>query len=709
MPKEDAVELKWIFMVMRRWWWLILSPAVLAGIIAFAVTSWKSPVYKASATLYVQPSLSTTTSSALAAAERLAMTYGQMLKGRPVLESVISQLGLDETPGELAQRISAEPIASTQLIRLTATSSSPTQAALLANTVASVFITQTQELNQEQYADLMTSMQGQMGELSAGMEDIQSRIDALTTGTIQKEAKLARLETSLADYRLDYQSLQRDYNDTLVAAEQSTNTLSIIEAAYVPDKPVRSPFTAVATLQVDQAQGGRSVDYNAVLANERLAATYSLILARRPVLEAVISQLGLSETPDTLATRVAVEAVPLTQLIRLKVLDADPSRAVLIANTIAETSIAQSQALQAKPYAGVLASLQKQMDELTALMEQTQTDSDAVKLSKMQDETELARLESLWAESRADYRTLQRDYNNLNLTAASSSGIVTITAKAQVPGSPVSRRMMYVSLAVLVGIVVGLVGAFLLQHLDRRIGTPDDISETLGLDTLGAISQMSRGEALVMATKPHSLVAEDFRLLATNIRLSSPDHGLRTLLVTSPSAMEGKSTVVANLATAMAQNGLRVAVVDADLRRSKLHRFFRIPNREGLTTVLHQEELALDGWLHETGIDNLRLLTSGPLPSNPIEALGSQRMRDLLAELEENTDLVLIDSAPVLPVADTMLLVPAVDGVLLVLRANQTRSQNARRATESLQRARANLVGVALNGTTTRKPGYYRR
>src|SRR5512143_3845823 len=104
MPKEDAVELKWIFMVVRRWWWLILGPAVLAGIIAFAVTSWKSPVYKASATLYVQPSLSTTTSSALAAAERLALTYGQMLKGRPVLESVISQLGLDETPGELAQR-----------------------------------------------------------------------------------------------------------------------------------------------------------------------------------------------------------------------------------------------------------------------------------------------------------------------------------------------------------------------------------------------------------------------------------------------------------------------------------------------------------------------------------------------------------------------------------------------------------------------------
>jgi non-specific protein-tyrosine kinase len=709
MPKEEVVELRWLFMVIRRWWWLILSPALLAAIIAIAVTSWKAPVYKATATLYVQPSLSATTTSALAAAERLALTYGQMLKGRPVLESVISKLGLDESPGRLAQRITAEPIQSTQLIRLTATSSSPTQAALLANTVAEVFITQTQELNQEQYADLMTSMQEQMGELSAGMEEIQSRIDALTTGTIQKEAKLTQFETQLAEYRRDYESLQADYKEMLVAADQSTNTLSVIEAAYAPEDPVTSPFTATVTMQVAQGLVSGSLDYNAVLGNERLAGTYSQILARRSVMEAAIAQLGLSETPDMLAKRVTVQAVPGTQLIRLSVKDADPSQAVLIANTIAEASVAQIQELQAKPFDSVLASLQQQMDELTALTEKTQTDIDALKLSKRQDETEVERLESLWAESRDDYRTLQRDYNALNLTAVSSSNVVTITARAQVPGSPISRRSMYTSIAALVGIVVGLAMAFLLEHMDKRISTPDDISETLGLDTLGAIGQLEKGEVLVMATKPHSLVAEDFRLLATNIRLSSRDRALRTLLVTSPSVMEGKSTVVANLAAAMAQNGLRVTVVDADLRRSTLHGFFRIPNREGLTTVLHQEKLAVDGWLRETGIDNLRLLPSGPLPSNPTEALGSQKMRQLLEELEEQTDVVLIDSAPVLPVADTMLLVPAVDGVLLVLRANQTTSQNARRTTESLQRARANLVGVALNATSTRKIGYYKR
>jgi capsular exopolysaccharide synthesis family protein len=711
MPKEETVELGWLFMVIRRRWWLIASLALLAGIIAFAVTSVKRPVYEANATLLVQSSLSTRTNeyNALVAGERLALTYGQMLKGRPILESVIAQLGLHESPGSLAQRISAEPIQNTQLIRLTATSSSPTEAALLANTVAEVFITQMQQLNEEQYADLMSSMQGQMDELTAGMADIQSRIDALTTSTIEKEAKLARFDTQLAEYRLDYEGLQTDHKEMLVATDRLTNTLSVIEPAYVPESPVGSPFTAVVTLQVDQALAGGGTDYNAVLANERLAGTYSQILARRSVLESAIGQLGLSETPDALAKRVTVEAVPETQLIRLSVQDANPSQAVLIANTLAEASIAQIQAQQAQRYADILAGLQGQVDELTALIDRTQADYDALKLSKTQDEAELARLQSLWTESRADYRTLQRDYNDLNLTAVPSSDMVTITARAQVPGSPVSRRMLYTLIAVMVGAVVGIALAFLLQHFDRRISTPDDVSETLGLDTLGAISQLARGEELVMATKPHSLVAEDFRLLATNIRLSNQDRALRTFLVTSPSALEGKSTVVANLAAAIAQNGLKVVVVDADLRRSTLHKFFRIPNREGLTTVLRQNEPALDGWLHETGIDNLRLLTSGPLPSNPTEALGSQNMRELLEALVDKTDVVLIDSAPVLPVADTMLLAPAVDAVLLVLRANQTRSQNARRATESLQRARANLIGVALNASTGRKVGYYKR
>jgi capsular exopolysaccharide synthesis family protein len=404
-------------------------------------------------------------------------------------------------------------------------------------------------------------------------------------------------------------------------------------------------YSASATLLVHVATG--TSDYTAIVTSERLALTYTQMLRGRPVMETVTARLDLEETPDALAKRVKVKPIKDTQLIRLSVEHTDPTRAALIANAIAEVFIAQIQALGRQGL------------------------------------------------------TLRTD--------------VVVIETAQVPERPVRRRTLYTALAAVVGAMLAVGAAFLLEHLDDTIKTPEDVNRALGLNTLGTIGRLAkREEELVVAAQPFSPIAEAFRVLRTNVRFSSLDRPLQTLLVTSPSLAEGKSNTTANLAVAMAQAGLRVVVVDADLRRPRLHQLFDLDLHEegtvesslgGLTGSLL--EGCPDGRLQPTQVENLKVLPSGELPPNPAELVGSQHMQKLLHELAQQVDVGLVDSPPVRPVADATALAQAVDGVLLVLEAGKTRRQAARHAVESLHQVGASLVGVVLNAVPTHKSSYY--
>ena len=292
---------------------------------------------------------------------------------------------------------------------------------------------------------------------------------------------------------------------------------------------------------------------------------------------------------------------------------------------------------------------------------------------------------------------------------------IIVVEPATQPLEPTLPMKLHITLAAaMLGFVLATGAVFLVEYLDDTIKTPDDVSQTLGLGTLGAIGRLAKGEELVVAAQPLSPVAEAFRVLCTNVRFSSVNGSLRTLLVTSPGVTERKSIAVANLAVAMAQAGLRVVAVDADLRRPRLHQLFGLDLRErgtgerlwwGLTGSLLEGHT--DGRLHPAQVEGLRVLPSGELPPNPAEMMGSQHMQKLLHELAQQVDVVLIDSPPVLPVADATALAQGVDGVLLVLEAGHTRREAARHAVESLRQVGANLVGVVLNAVPTHKGSYY--
>lgn len=217
-------------------------------------------------------------------------------------------------------------------------------------------------------------------------------------------------------------------------------------------------------------------------------------------------------------------------------------------------------------------------------------------------------------------------------------------------------------------------------------------------------------DGLITLTDPRSPVAEAYRTLRTNLYFSSLDRPIRTLVVTSAAPEEGKSTTLANLAVTIAQGGRRTILADCDLRRPSLHEIFGVSNAQGLTTMMMEASALAQPPLLATGVDNLWLLPSGPLPPNPAELLGSNRMDEVIAALKERADMVLFDAPPVIAVTDAAVLASKVDAVLLVVSAGRTRREHVQRARALLDRAGIRLIGAVLNNAPLDSTlgGYYR-
>jgi len=199
---------------------------------------------------------------------------------------------------------------------------------------------------------------------------------------------------------------------------------------------------------------------------------------------------------------------------------------------------------------------------------------------------------------------------------------------------------------------------------------------------------------LITLTDPRSPVSEAYRTLRTNLSFSSLDEPIRTLVVTSAAPEEGKSTTIANLAVTMAQGGKKTILVDCDLRRPTLHEIFNLPAEPGLTNLLLEDR---DQQLvHDTEVEGLQVLTSGPLPPNPADLLGSQKIDQIISQLASSADIVLFDAPPVIAVTDATVLGSKVNGVLLVINAGKTRREHAARARELLDRANVRIIGAAL-------------
>ncbi|MGD2206541.1 MAG: polysaccharide biosynthesis tyrosine autokinase [Anaerolineae bacterium] len=492
----------------------------------------------------------------------------------------------------------------------------------------------------------------------------------------------------------------------LIAASMLVSTAS---GYYAVSRTPRI-FEATTTARVGQAIELPNPTYQDFSISHQLAQTYMNMVSRRPVLAGAADALGLSFVPR--AEDISARLVPGTQFLEISARDTDPERARAIANAIAQqlilqtpNEIAADQARQTfvqTQLANLEDSIQETEEEIQSEQEKLDTANSARAIQQYQDN--LAALQAKLASYQATYASLLDSVQG-------RANYISIFEEATTPSEPISPRVMQtVLMAAAIGLVLALGGAFLIEFLDDTVKTVDDLTRLTELPLLGSIARMNvqdQNHVLMPVQKPQSLIAEAYRTLRTNIQVSSVDNPLRTLVVTSPGPFDGKSTTTANLGVVMAQAGKSVILVDADLRRSVLHRIFHLPNEGGLTRVLVEDEPTLDGWLQETEIDNLRVLTSGPLPPNPSELLGSQKMRSLIEQLTNEADVVIFDTPPVLPVTDASVLAIQANGVLLVTDAGKTRRGAVRQAVESLKQVGANILGTVLNRVALQKSEYH--
>jgi capsular exopolysaccharide synthesis family protein len=285
---------------------------------------------------------------------------------------------------------------------------------------------------------------------------------------------------------------------------------------------------------------------------------------------------------------------------------------------------------------------------------------------------------------------------------------VKILDVAVTPRNPIKpNKYMNIAIAGVLGLMFGLGLAFALEFLDKTIKTPDDVKRHLGLSIIGAIPHNEKAEKrkIITLEDPKSPVSEAYRTLRTNLRFASLDKEIKTLVVTSAIAGEGKSMTTVNLATALAQAGSKVLLIDADFRRPSLHKIARKPNADGLADVLINKTDYRKS-VKSSSSENLDLLFSGLIPPNPSELLSSKSMLKFIEETKEDYDYLIFDTPPVALVTDAAILSNEVDATILITSVGMVDYDVAQRAVELLENANANIIGSVLNEIPIGKGGY---
>jgi capsular exopolysaccharide synthesis family protein len=324
-----------------------------------------------------------------------------------------------------------------------------------------------------------------------------------------------------------------------------------------------------------------------------------------------------------------------------------------------------------------------------------------------------------------DYGVLERDvesskqlYNNL-LQRAKETGVagelktsnIRIIDPAERPRAPISpQRRWNLTIALLGGTLLALGLVFFFDYMDSRLKTPDEFASHLGLPYLGLLPAIAtkemNGRYPLLSTGVPSNFAEAFKAIRTNVLFSSTEEGARSVLVTSTGPGEGKSMVAANLAVSLAQTGQRVLLVDADMRKPKVHEIFQLKPEPGLSNLLVGNAKASEA-VRKTGVPRLWAAPSGRIPPNPSELVSSQRFKEFVFSLHDHFEWIVIDSPPVMAVTDAALIAHSVTGVLFVVGAEMTSRHAAKRALDQLEQAQAKFVGGVLNRVDLRHNAYY--
>src|SRR5688572_12836404 len=440
---------------------------------------------------------------------------------------------------------------------------------------------------------------------------------------------------------------------------------TLIAAIFSSLSVLRQPaiYQARTTLMIGTTITNPNPSSNELFLGQQLAAAYADLANREIVRNATKNALGMNQLPEYIA-----QALPNTQLIAITVNDIDPKRAQTVANELAAQLILLSPiSVQSKEPGRqefvhqLLNNLEAQIKETEAEIEKLQEElANTFSAQRINDQQE--QIFSL----QSKLNTMQNNYGlMLSNTQQGAINTLTIIAPAEVPSKPVGpMKGLTILLAAAVGFVLAACEAYLLEYLDDTLKSPDVVARLFSAPIIGHIFEQADGmneNRLYDADNSNHPLTEPFRALRTLIDFAERDQPLKTILVTSPDIGDGKTSVAVNLALSIAQRDKKVFLLDADLRKPKIHELFNLANDKGLA------DLVVDSRIRFKEVRKVSVLTAGKTPPDPAELLSSEKMDLFLSKLEEVADVVIIDGPPFF-VADAMILASKVDGVLVVVR-----------------------------------------
>lgn len=661
----ESIDLKRLFDLLRRNLWLILLGLLLGGGSAFIASRLQTPIYAANTQVMVTRTNSQSPVSDVTQtlnAQQIAQTYVELLSQKWIAEKVAERIGSEVDSGQIDVSLTVN----TPIIKIQAEDPDPVRAALIADTLVKVLIEQNESM--------------QSGRYSSAEENLNLQIQQMDEQIAAAQAELAQANTDAYEAQL------------LKAQNNIKNTQAVIEAAQAEIAKLRDLGTTAQALYLLKFDQGKLDDLQAQL-DKRLAEYQAMSddLAGNPLVKSdpayapsvqvKMAELGVQindtrQKMDALSQEIAY-LTPLTDTGAISRTIADRRDFLTSQEELLSTYREAYTALQ------VSGKKSTSTDEIIAL------------------ESNLKLYQDIYLNLLNNRETIRLDLiQNMPNVVQANPAIAT-----EEPVRP--RTLLNTLLGGLAGLVLAVSVVMLIDFLDTTIKTRQDVERIVpGLSVLGYMLPMpvSAGQAgPYVGHAPRSPAAESFRLLRTNLEFIGVDKPLKSILISSSNAGDGKTTLTANLGLILAQGGKRVALLDADLRRPTLHKMLGLSNRVGLTDIF-RGAATVEQALQPYGETGLSIITSGGIPPNPAELIGSVKMNQVIDELESRFDAIVIDTTPTL-VADSQLLAARVNGVLLIVCAGKTHTEAVRATVEQYGRVGARLLGVVLNNVV-RTNGY---
>lgn len=716
---EEEINLRDYVHVIRKRRWVVITILFVVTVSVTIFTFRQTPVYEATARLLIEKETPNILSfkevlDMNTADENYYQTQYKILKSRTLAKQVLQKLGIFEQkaqqppqapswfsvrtwmtkaqewlglqqapalsgPEQTAEReerlittflssIVVTPIRGSRLVDVSARSVDRKQTALIANTLVDLYITQ--------------NLDNKLSTTKEAVTWLQKELE-----TTQK--KLVESEAALHEYKAKYEIITIEDRQNIVLQK-----LSELNTAVNNAKIKRSDL---------EAQYNKIKEYN-IVQLESLPQVINNPLIQQLKVELANVENELSDLQQKYRSKhPSVEALQ-TQVVSVRRrINSEIKRITDSITSEYEVALAQEKDL--------IAMLEDQKQEVLDLNQKS------IKYKELQREVD---------SNQRIYDTLLQRAKETSISERLETSNIEVVDRAVVPTSPIApNKQRNILLGVMVGLAMGVSLAFFFEYLDNSLKTAEDVKQYLGIPFLGFVPKVSPKELVgnigqhsaerIVVLNPRSNASEAYRSLRTNVTFALlNDHFLATnqgavMLVTSTNPSEGKSSVVANLAIALAQGGSKTLIIDCDFRRPVMHRIFDLKNVEiGFADMItNVKAFGTKKGIRETGIDNLHVIPCGKIPPNPSELLGSSLTRMIINTLSEKYDKILIDSPPVNTVTDPVILSRVAHGVIFIIRASETRRDVAQRAMEQLRSADATIIGGVLNSVDFEKDRYY--